>query len=106
MAQASVGVNYSVKKMFFDRAAVSRLIGKKNAAGLSRIGTYVRRRTRSSLRRRKRVSNPGEPPSVHSDSDVATLKYIWFAYDPTNQSVVIGPLKLNLHSALWGSGGR
>jgi hypothetical protein len=102
----SVGVEFKQKRMFFDRPYVAAQIGKANAAALSRHGAFVQRRARSSLRRRKRVSRPGEPPSVHSTSDIATLKNIWFAYEPAKQSVVIGPLRLNLHSALWDGGGR
>jgi hypothetical protein len=100
----SVGVEFKQKRMFFDRANVVAQVGKRNAAFLSRVGAFTQRRARSSLRRRKRPSVPGTPPSVHSQSDVATLKNIWFAYEPGNQSVVIGPLRLNLHSATWGGG--
>lgn len=106
MATAQFGVAFSQKKVFFDRANVQREVGKANARALSRHGAFVRRRARSSLRRRKRTSRPGEKPSVHTTDSVATLKNIWFAYDSKNQSVVVGPLRLNLHSALWGSGGR
>lgn len=102
----AVGVQFKQKRFFFDRPYVAAQIGKLNAAFLSRVGAFTQRRARSSLRRRKRVSLPGQPPSVHSDNPVATLKNIWFAYEPANQSVVIGPLRLNLHSATWGEGGR
>lgn len=90
-----VGVKMSVKNLFFDRALVVREVGKVNAAALSKAGAFVRQRARSSLRRRKRVSAPGSPPSVHSQDSVATLKNILFAYDRANMSVVIGPVLLN-----------
>lgn len=101
-----IGVEFKQKKFFFDRKFVASEIGAANAKALSRHGAFVQRRARSSLRRRKRVSLPGEPPSVHTDHPVASLKNIWFAYDPARQSVVIGPLRLNLHSAIWGPEGR
>lgn len=63
---------------------------------LSKAGAWVRTAARSSLRRRKKPSQPGTPPSVHAESSArATLKKIYFAYDPPNDSVVIGPEKLN-----------
>lgn len=102
----TIGVEFKQKRNFFDRAHVAAQIGKRNAAFLSRVGSFVQRRARSSLRRRKRPSVAGQPPSVHSKSEVATLKAIWFAFDPQHESVVIGPLRLNMHSAVWGEGGR
>jgi hypothetical protein len=93
------GVKMTVKNLFFDRAMVVREIGKINAAALSKAGAFVRRRARSSMRRRKKASTPGSPPSAHSTDTVATLKNILFAYDRQRQSVVIGPVRLN------GSGG-
>jgi len=92
---SNFGLTLKVKKMFFDRKAVQDQIGKKNAKALSKAGAFVQRRARSSLRRRKGISSPGSPPSVHSTDRVATLKNILFAYDQRTQSVVIGPLLLN-----------
>src|SRR5690242_5646943 len=102
----TVGVEFKQKRLFFDRALVRREIGAANAAALSRHGAFVQRRARSSLRRRKAPSLPGMPPSVHTSDNYATLKNIWFAYDPARQSVVVGPLRLNLHSVVWGPEGR
>jgi hypothetical protein len=70
-------------------------VGRANAKNLSRAGSFIRTSARSSLRRRKRSSPPGEPPSVHSRDRVATLKNIWFVFDPGARSVVVGPLKLS-----------
>jgi hypothetical protein len=39
---------------------------------------------------------------VHTNDRVATLKNIWFTFDPANTSVVVGPLKLG-RSRLVGS---
>jgi hypothetical protein len=61
---------------------------------LSKIGAFVRQRARSSLRRRKKASKPGSPPSVHSSDSFATLKNILFAYDADTKSVVVGPVAL------------
>lgn len=93
-------VTMKMKDWFFDRAAVVREVGRANAKALSKIGAFVRQRAKTSMRRRKAASPPGTPPSVHSNDSVATLRNIWFGYDRANQSVVIGPLKLNGQSVL------
>ena len=97
---ASIGFDH--KQFFFDRQVVIAAVGRVNAQKLSRAGSFVRRSARSSLRRRKRASAPGEPPSVHSQDRVATLKNIWFVFDAQSRSVVVGPLKLG-GSTLAGS---
>ncbi|MGN6543781.1 MAG: hypothetical protein ACTHK7_01945 [Aureliella sp.] len=68
---------------------------------MSKIGAFVRTSARSSLRKRKRVSLPGQPPSVHTSDKVATLKNILFGYEPKTHSVVIGPVRLNSQSRDW-----
>lgn len=122
----SFGVTMEAKNFFFDRKFVQQEVGKENAKALSRIGAFVQRRARSSMKRkgkaRKRPTNrggkaynrwlkeitdptasaPGSPPHTHTDDPVATLKNIWFQYDPANMSVVIGPLKLNQRSIVNG----
>ena len=84
-----------MKDFFFDRQAVIDRIGQANRKALSKVGAFIRRRARSSLRRRKRPSPPGNPPSVHSDDSIATLKNILFAYEPQHDSLVVGPVGLN-----------
>jgi hypothetical protein len=97
---ASVG--FDKKQFFFDRQIVIDAVGRAGAKNLSRAGSFIRRAARSSLRRRKKVSPPGEPPSVHTQDRVATLKNIWFVFEPRQRSVVVGPLKLE-RSRLEGS---
>jgi hypothetical protein len=88
-------VGFNKKQFFFDRQIVIGAVGRASAKNLSKAGSFVRRSARSSLRRRKKVSPPGQPPSVHTQDRVATLKNIWFVFDPAQRSVVVGPLKLN-----------
>lgn len=87
--------NYSMKSMFFDRAAVKNSLSKAEHKNLSKIGAYVRKRARSLLRKRKKASSPGSPPSVHTADKVASLRNILFAYLPREHSVIIGPVGLN-----------
>ena len=57
-----------------------------------RPSLYVRTAARSSIRKRKRVSEPDKPPSGHSGD---LRRGIYFSYDPQRDSVVIGPVPLH-----------
>lgn len=92
---ASFGVDLRLKDFFFDRSNLEFALQRSEIKILSRIGAFLRKRARSLLRRRKRVSSAGQPPSVHSSDPVATLKNILFGYEPNRHSVVVGPVKLN-----------
>ncbi|TWU12860.1 hypothetical protein CA54_16860 [Symmachiella macrocystis] len=75
-------------QMFNPRAVVSP---KERATRhvLSRFGSFVRRTARSSIRKRKRVSGSGDPPSSHEGG---LRRLLLFAFDMAAQSVVVGPL--------------
>lgn len=75
---------------FFDTEAVRRAADAVTRAALSRFGAFTRQRARSSIRKRKKVSAPGQPPSSHEGS---LKRLILFAYDATRKSVVVGPVK-------------
>ena len=94
------GVSMRMKDFFFDRPAVKDRMTKANRKALSKAGAFIRRRARSSLRRRKKSSQPGQPPSVHTSDRVATLKNILFAYEPNSQTLVVGPVRLNQQTLL------
>lgn len=91
-------VKFGAKNMFFDRKLVEQLIGKQAARALGRCGAFVRTKARSLLRRRKAVSAPGSPPSVHSKDQFASLKNIWFALDRSTLQMIVGPVRLNVYS--------
>ncbi len=80
-----------VKEMFFDRPKVQNAMDRATRKVLSKFGAFVRRRAKSSIRRRKRISRPGEPPSSHTG---LLRSGIYFGYDAGRQSVVIGPTPL------------
>jgi hypothetical protein len=89
--QQSIDMVIRLREMFFDRQAVVEAVGRANAKVLSKAGAYIQRRAKSSIRKRKRVSKPGEPPSSH----VGTLRnLIYFSFDPPSRSVVVGPTPL------------
>ena len=78
----------NIKRFFFNRKVVIEAMDKATRSALSKAGAFIRTRARTSMRRRKAVSTPGQPPSVHAGQ----LKdRLYFAFDPASKSVVIGP---------------
>ena len=80
------------KGLFFDRQRVLSLVNRAERRVLSKFGAFVRQGARSSIRRRKRSSRPGQPPSSHTG---LLKRNIFFVYEPVRSSVVIGPIRLN-----------
>lgn len=83
-----------LKQSFFDAQKVINAIGKARAKVLSKAGAFVRTAARSSIRKSKKVSEPGQPPRGHDKQDLK--RRIFFAFDRSRDSVVIGPEKLNV----------
>lgn len=79
----------AIKKNFFDRDKVQRAVDKSMRQSLSKFGAFVRTRSRSSIRKRKKPSPPGSPPSSHTG---LLKKFIYFSYDEASKTVVIGPM--------------
>jgi hypothetical protein len=82
-----IGMNF--KSLFFDRPKVTNAVDKTSRRVLSRFGAFVRRGAKSSIRKRKSVSQPGNPPSSHTGR---LKRLIFFVFDPRRKSVVIGPV--------------
>ena len=80
------------KGMFFDAPKVVRAVDTATRRVLSKFGAFVRTAAKSSIRKRKRSSEPGSPPSSHTG---LLKKFIYFGYDTAARSVVIGPTRLN-----------
>ena len=85
-------VGLDIKKCFFDRKAIRSAVDRTARKVLSKFGAFVRRAARSSIRKRKRISGPGEPPSSHTG---LLKKLIYFGYEGARRSVVIGPMRLS-----------
>lgn len=85
----------TAKRSFFDRPAVVKALDKAERRGHLRLGAFVRTRARSSLRKRKKPSQPGSPPSMHVGH---IRKFLYFVYDPATKSVVVGPALLGAQS--------
>lgn len=88
-------VRIGMHDMFFDRAGVIKATEERERRVLSQIGAFVRRSARTSLRKRRKPSDPGSPPSVRTSDARVTLRNIQFSYEPRRQSVVIGPVMFN-----------
>lgn len=84
-----VKMTISSKNFFFDRAAVQMLLTKAELRFLSKGGAFVRQRAKTSIRKRRGISRPGEPPSSHNGD---LRNNIWFALDSSRRSAVIGPV--------------
>lgn len=67
---------------------VRRAIDRTKPRAMRRIGAFIRRSARSSIRRRKKASKVGRPPSSHQGS---LKKGIAFNYDPIKEELVVGP---------------
>lgn len=79
----------------FDDPVIRRYLDEKARRALNVLGSVTMHEARRLIRRRKRPSKPGEPPS----SPTGVLKRtIFYAYDPSTRSVVIGPLKTQAKS--------
>jgi hypothetical protein len=93
------------KNGFFDRPAVLAAVTEATRKAMSRGGAFVRTDAKGSLRyatKKRAVSKPGNPPIVHRGDtkiggrSVSLLKeMIFFAYDPSTRSVVVGPTAIN-----------
>tara|TARA_A100001391_G_scaffold203516_1_gene196087 strand:+ start:1073 stop:1612 length:540 start_codon:yes stop_codon:yes gene_type:complete len=90
---------FDMKKAFFDREKIKKAVDRASRKAISKSLAYIRTSQRSSLRRRKKVSRPGQTPSIHSTNPNASLKKILFAYDERTKSGVVGPVLLNSSKA-------
>ncbi|MEO0511798.1 MAG: hypothetical protein AAF108_02760 [Planctomycetota bacterium] len=68
-----------VKSLFFDRPAVQRAIDPARRRALSKAGAFVRQRAKTSMRKRRGTSRPGQPPFAHEGS---LRRMVLFGYDP------------------------
>ena len=80
-----------VKQLFFDNKKIIRSVDRATRKVLSRFGAFVRRTARGSIRKRKKTSAPGAPPSSHTG---LLKRFIFFSYEPQKKNVVIGPMRL------------
>jgi len=85
-------IDMRIKHLFFDRQTVVRALDKAKRAALSKAGAFIRTTARHSIRTRKGSAPPGQPPHSHTG---VLKRFIFFGYDPTTESVVVGPARIN-----------
>lgn len=81
-----------VKKWFFDRQKVKRLMDRKTIQAQKRMGGLVRITAKRSMKSRKGPSAPGNPPHKHNRKQLDRL--LFYSYDPKTKSVYVGPTLL------------
>jgi len=84
----AIGYRVPATRLFFDRAEVQRAVDPATRKVFSRFGAYVRNTARRSIRKRRKASSPGRPPSSHRGD---LKRKIMFAYEPDRKTVVVGP---------------
>jgi hypothetical protein len=77
---------------FFDRRKVKDAADRAERRNLLRFGAFVRRTAKFSIRKRKKVSDPGDPPHSHTG---ILRRFIFFGLADNDSNVVIGPAKTN-----------
>lgn len=92
------GVQLKVQHLFLDSVKVQAVMDKQTVKALNRIGGTIRLIARRSIRKRKKSSQPGSPPSSHTNNSVVSLKNILYHADLNNSTVIIGPVLLNARS--------
>jgi hypothetical protein len=79
------------KGAFFTADWVKRRLGPVVARVLSSFGAGVMKRAQWSIRSAKGSAKEGEPPHSHSG---LLRDFLFFAFDPETETVVIGPARL------------
>jgi hypothetical protein len=77
-----------MKRCFFDSEKVMRAVKRAKRQALTRAGALIRGIARRSIKSGKGPAAPGQPPHSHKGQ---LRQFLWFAYDPDTQSVVVGP---------------
>lgn len=90
-------INSRAKFLFFDSPRVKQAVDAAKRRVLMRQGQWLRKVAKNLIRKRKKPSAPGQPPHSHR-GDLKRL--LLYGYDPTTESVVIGP-----ELARWGKSG-
>ena len=95
----------TAKGYFLDRGIVRKQVGEIAVKGLSKAGAFIKTTAERALRYRSRSSSPGEPPTswragairpdgTRTKRGPLLRKFMFYAFDPATQSVVVGPAAL------------
>lgn len=81
-------IDAKFKLGFFDSKAVIKATDQAQRRVLSKAGSFIWKTAKRSIRKRKSISDPGDPPRSHSGE---LRRFIFFAFDFQSESVVVGP---------------
>lgn len=88
-----IQIGVATKQMFFDRKRVMSGVDRQTRQVFNRLGALTRKIAKQSIRYRKAVSLPGDPPSCHGKGRWGLRGLIYYGYEPTRRTVVIGPVR-------------
>lgn len=91
MRRARSGIGNVRFADFFDRDRIMGPVNRAERRVLNHAGALTRKIARQSIRKRKRISQPGQPPSSHAGW---VRKFLFYYYDRVRGSVIAGPTKL------------
>ena len=81
-----------VKKTILEAKKITDAMDRATQKVLEKFGAFVRQRAMHSVRKRKAVSKPGQPPSSHLG---LIRDHILFQVELASKNVVIGPMKMD-----------
>lgn len=87
-----IGIKLDKSRFFVDSNTLLAKIDGAKRKNLSLSGAILRRSAQESMRYRRKPSEPGQPPSAHKEGRGPLLrKRLFFAFEPSTESVVVGP---------------
>lgn len=82
-----------IRQNFLDHDSVLKAMDRAHRKGLNRLGGYIRKTAKNSIKRKNTTSHPGNPP--HARQDASPLKtLLFYTYDRSTKSVLVGPAAL------------
>ncbi len=82
-------VTMHMKILSFNSTGVQRAMDRATRRALNKAGGWIRKTAKRSIRPRKTISQPGQPPHSHTGP---LRDLMFYGYEPYAQTVVIGPL--------------
>ena len=92
-------MGFKITGVVLDTRKIQKAAERGERRVLSRFGFLTRRTAQRSVKRRKKTSAVGQPPSSHTG---VLRRFILYAYERATRSVIIGPKRLGNK----GGGGR
>lgn len=74
--------------VWFNDDRILRRFDRAKIGAMRKIGAFIYRRARSSIKERPGISPPGKPPHTHTR---ALKESIGFAFDKDREELVVGP---------------